>query len=186
MKIRPAEIDDAPAVWEAHVSAIRILCCGSYTPEQIEGWAGPRKPDDYLDPISNRRMFVAEVEGRVVGFAEFLREEVRAVYVHPDFARKGIGRALFQRIVEEMRARNVEKAWLNASLTSVPFYSAMGCKEGKEQKHRLSSGVEISCLAMEIEIQKRPTSRSSQLGPSAPELWTQQERINPTNFSTGL
>ena len=152
MKIRSAKIEDAPFVWETHVNAIRILCRGAYTPAQIEAWAGPRTPEDYLDPISNGRMFVAEVDGRVVGFGEFMKEEIRALYVHPDYTRKGIGRALFQHIVEEMKARDIEKAWLHASLTSVPFYSAMGCTRGEEQNHCLSSGVEISCIPMETKI----------------------------------
>ena len=156
MKIRPATVEDAPSVWETHVSAIRILCRDAYTPEQIEAWAGPRKPEDYRKPITDGQLFVAEVAGRVVGFGEFSKEEVRAVYVHPEFGRRGIGTALFRRVVEALGKLGVEKASLDASITSVPFYLAMGCKAGVQQIHRLGSGVEIPCVPMTVEIRNPP------------------------------
>jgi putative acetyltransferase len=132
--------------------AIRELCAADYTPEQIEAWTYPKKPEHYVSPITNGQVFVAEIDGRLVGFSEFSEDEIRAVYVHPKFARKGIGSALFRRVAEELMLRGVVKAWLHASLTSVPFYSAMGCRAGEKLSHLLSSGMEIPCVLMTIEF----------------------------------
>lgn len=154
LKIRTAEAADAPAVWRAHVEAIRVLCRGDYAAAEIEAWAGPRKPEDYLGQISGGRIFVAEADGKIAGFAEFSGEEIRAVYVRPEFVRGGVGRALFTRVLAEMKARGVRIAQLDASITSVPFYTAMGCAPGAPLRHRLSSGIEIACVSMSVDLER--------------------------------
>src|ERR1019366_9138503 len=122
---------DAGGIWELHVRAIRELCTRDYTLEQIEAWAGPKTPGDYLEPIRSKRLFVAEQAGRIVGFGDYhaTKNEISAVYVDPDFGGQGIGRALFLVVTGELKARGFSHGELDASLNSVGFYEAMGCRK---------------------------------------------------------
>ncbi|MEO6876570.1 MAG: GNAT family N-acetyltransferase, partial [Opitutaceae bacterium] len=125
-----------------------------YSPEQIEAWTGPKRPEHYFDSIRGQRLILAEQRGRIAGFGDIsgTRDEICAVYVSPDFQRQGIGRALFRHITQELKARGFADAWLDASLTSVPFYQAMGCVTGAKQLHPFRPGVSIPCVRMTIEL----------------------------------
>lgn len=152
MVIRTATAGDASGICDAHVSAIRVLNRAVYSAGQLEAWAGPRKPEDYQAPISNGRLFVAEEAGTIAGFSEYHGDEICAVYVHPRFSRQGIGRRLFQRVVQELARAGVKKAWLDASLSSVEFYRAMGCVGNIERVHRVGGGTELRCVRMDYAI----------------------------------
>jgi putative acetyltransferase len=155
--IRKAVPADCPSIYEAHTRAIRELCSADYSQTQIDAWAGPRKATDYLKPISRGRLFVAEVGSKVVGFSEYDRKtrELKAVYVNPDYTRRGIGRALFTHACDEARAEGLEALWFDASLTAVPFYLAVRCRGQKDTTHRFMSGVELLCVRMTINLQTR-------------------------------
>ena len=154
MQTRPATKADAGGIWELHVRAIRELCTRDYTVEQIEAWAGPKQPGDYLEPIRSKRLFVAEQGGRVVGFGDYhaTKNEISAVYVDPDFGGQGIGRALFLVVIGELKARGYSHVELDASLNSVGFYEAMGCRKLELRLHPFRPGVSIPCMRMVIEL----------------------------------
>jgi putative acetyltransferase len=154
MHIRPATEADVDCILELHVRSIREICSRDYTPEQIEAWVGPKRPEHYLDSIRGKRLVVAEVDGRLAGFGDFdgTKNEIRLVYVSPDFQRQGVGRAIFLWIRDEMRARGFAKAWLDASLTSLEYYKAMGCVSGATQLHTFRPGVSIPCVRMTVQL----------------------------------
>ena len=154
MQIRPATEADADAILELHVRAIRESCSWHYTEEQIEAWAGPKKAEHYLEPIRNQRLFVAEHDGRVLGFGNYdaTKNEIAAIYVDPDFGGQGIGRALFQVVMGELKARGFTHVDVDASLNSVPFYQAMGCRIVEQRMHTFRPGVSIPCVRMAIDL----------------------------------
>ncbi|HYT57644.1 MAG TPA: GNAT family N-acetyltransferase [Verrucomicrobiae bacterium] len=154
--IRKAVPADCGSIYEAHTRAIRELCSVDYDQTQIEAWAGPRRATDYLKPISWGRLFVAEVDSKVVGFSEYDNKtrELKAVYVNPDYARQGIGKALFKYACDEARAEGLDALWLDASLTAVPFYLAMQCRRQQGTTHRLMSGIELLCVRMTINLRE--------------------------------
>ena len=154
IQIRRAVEADANRVWETHVSSIRELCFPYYSSAQIDAWAGRLRSGAHLDSIQAGKIFVADQGGRIVGFgeSEAERQEVRAIYVHPRSTRQGIGTFLFGRLKEELRGHGLSRAWLDASLPSVPFYSAMGCRRVEDRVHRLGSGVELACVRMVVDL----------------------------------
>ncbi len=154
MLIRPATEADADAILELHVRAIRETCSWHYTEEQIEAWAGPKLAAHYLEPIRGGRLVVAEQAGRVVGMGDYhgTKSEITAIYVDPDFGGQGIGRALFQVVIYELKARGFTEVELDASLNSVPFYQAMGCRILEQRMHHFRPGVEIPCVRMQIKL----------------------------------
>jgi len=154
MHIRLATEADADRILELHVRAIREICSRDYTPEQIEAWAGPKRAAHYLAPIRGKRLVVAEQAGRVVGMGDYhaTTNEICAVYVDPDFGGQGIGRALFQAVTAALKAKGFAEAVLDASLTSVGFYEAMGCRIVGSRLHPLRPGVAIPCVRMTVQL----------------------------------
>lgn len=79
--IRRARQADSKGIWLVHTQAIREICKSHYTPEEIEAWAGRLYPDSYQGIIKSREFFVAEDQGRIVGFGQLclMSGEVEAV-----------------------------------------------------------------------------------------------------------
>lgn len=154
VRLRLAEPADAAAICALHVASIRQLCAKDYSPEQIEAWAGPKRPEHYLWSIGQRCLFVAEMDGKIIGIGEYnaAKTEVCALYVHPAHAGQGVGTLLFQRVRDELRALGLTQAQLDASLTSVPFYLSQGAIFGERCTHTLHGNVSIPCVRMRVPL----------------------------------
>ena len=79
------------------------------------------------------RMYVAEEDGSVVGFATWARTaqaggaiELEDLFVDPDWRRRGIATALVTHIVDVLRARGVRRLEVTANRHAEGFYSAAG------------------------------------------------------------
>jgi GNAT superfamily N-acetyltransferase len=151
--IRLAALADAPALAEVHVRSWQWAYRG-----QI--------PDEYLDGLSNtlerrvaarraelahlppeHRWWVVEQAGQIVGFAITepsrdddappLTGEVALIYLLPEAAGKGIGRALFARAVTDLRERGYQQAilWvLEGNARARRFYEAAGWRPDGARK----------------------------------------------------
>lgn len=80
------------------------------------------------------RGWVAEVDGRIVGFAvaDLARSNVWALFVDPEHDRRGIGRALHDAMMAWFFAQpGVERVWLTTDPTTraADFYRAAGWRE---------------------------------------------------------
>lgn len=152
--VRRAREEDCEGVWRVHTRAIRGIANSHYTPEEIESWAGPRKPEHYVESIRNKEFYVAEEDGAVVGFGALGLEqkEIEAVYVSPEVVRRGVGSAILRRLEERARELGIKSLKMDASLNAVPFYKSAGYESQKQTTHRLASGVEIGCVLMTKEL----------------------------------
>jgi putative acetyltransferase len=128
MIIRNAEIDDVPNLKELHDRAVLELCQADYTDEQLEAWVNISPLEKYYWRLETQRIFIAEDEGEIVGFVRWYPDtnELCSICVEPAFARQGIGTILMETACQDAREREVESLWLDASLTAVPFYQALG------------------------------------------------------------
>lgn len=148
--VRRAGEEDCEGIWRVHKRAIREIASSHYTPEEIEAWASPRKSEHYVESIRNKEFYVAEEDGAVIGFGTLnhKQNEIEAVYVSPAVVRRGVGLAILRRLEERARDLGIKSLKMDASLNAVPFYKSAGYESQKEMKHRLASGVEISCIFM--------------------------------------
>jgi GNAT superfamily N-acetyltransferase len=129
--IRPAMVDDAEAIGSIHVRAWRHAYRGRMPDELLDGLSIERRQEGWTRALSGAaspeaRVFVAERDGRVIGFvntgppqdrndAEAGRPgtaELYAIYLEPDVIGTGIGRALFATAVEDLRTRGYLEAFL--------------------------------------------------------------------------
>ena len=133
---------------------IKEVCASHYAPEEIEAWAKPRNPDHYVESIHSTEFYVSEENGNIIGFGTLNQasEEVEAVYVVSEVARRGIGQRILCKLEERARDLGWKSLHLDSSLNAIPFYQRLGYEPQQETKHRLSSGVEIGCVVMKKEI----------------------------------
>jgi GNAT superfamily N-acetyltransferase len=160
--MRPARADDAAALCDVHARAIRALPGPRPTAAQREAWMGRMRPESYLEPMPSRVRIVAELgppeSTRIIGYAQLHVAEgtVEAVYVDPDFARRGVGRALALALEREARARGLPGLVVEATENSVPFYGALGFLAKAVDRHRLAPGVNLECAVMEKRLGPGP------------------------------
>lgn len=159
--IRTAEPADADAIWRVHTASIRGLTAAHYHPDQVESWAAGLSPQLYRDRAAKGRLWVAEVAGDVVAFAQLDpgSGEVEALYVHPDHVRQGLGRRLLRHLeAEAQRAGNVQ-VHLSASQNAVTFYQRMGYRVVGHTEHCLPAGGRLHCTDMRRGLPTDPALR---------------------------
>jgi GNAT superfamily N-acetyltransferase len=81
--------------------------------------------------LAEDRMYVAEEDGSIVGFATWVAQvsgtiELEDLFVDPDWRRHGIATALVSRVVDVLRARGVRCLEVTANPHAEGFYSAAG------------------------------------------------------------
>ena len=82
------------------------------------------------DGLAEGRTYVAEHDGKVVGFATWAAVggvmELEDLFTDPDYRRRGIAMALVRRITEVLRARGVRQLEVSANPHALGFYRAAG------------------------------------------------------------
>ena len=153
MIIRRATVADADAICALHVRSIRTLCADDYTPEQIEAWAGRKRPELYSQAMTEggETMFVAVEDAagddHLVGFVAFREAEIYGLYVAPEATGRGAGGALLDVAESAMRSAGVTEVKFRSTLTAVTFYARHGYRRDADAVARMS-GVEIPCVWM--------------------------------------
>jgi GNAT superfamily N-acetyltransferase len=108
MKIRTFDHQDYPAIADIHN---RQNIVWPERPRTPEGWAAE---DQNRNQKTLHNRWVAAADGRVVGFASYAHSPWSYppgsfyinVEVHPDYQRRGIGTALYDRVIEEVQTFN--------------------------------------------------------------------------------
>jgi GNAT superfamily N-acetyltransferase len=169
--IRRATLDDRSDIEDLIECSARGLSHHDYSAEQIEAAiAGVFGVD--TDLIRDGTYFVAEAPGLLVGCGGWSRRrnlfggdrynnreageldpssepaKIRAFFVHPDWARKGIGRSILSLCENEAKAGGFHAAELMATLPGVRLYRACGYEEGQPVMHEMASGEKLALVPM--------------------------------------
>jgi GNAT superfamily N-acetyltransferase len=73
--------------------------------------------------------------------------KIRAFFVHPQWARQGIGRILLNKCIQEAQLEGFQLLELMATLPGVKLYKAMGFEEKEQVKYQVG-GIEIDFVPM--------------------------------------
>ena len=144
--LRNATDADRVAIARLHEASIRTLGPSHYSSEEVAGWAAHIRPENY--PLDDH-FFVATVDDEVVGFGQYHNGEIEAVYVHPDFVGRGIGRLLMTRLESLARAEGATRLFLHGSFNAEAYYERCGFTRTKETTYTTRGGVVMRCALME-------------------------------------
>jgi GNAT superfamily N-acetyltransferase len=93
--------------------------------------------------IANEQVFVAELDGRIAGFAAVVAGELDGLFVEPDLWRLGIGRSLTDAAVHEARRRGFT-LWVIANPDAREFYEKCGFAVEGEAQTRFGPALRMS------------------------------------------
>ena len=169
--IRKAAVADRAAIEQLIIESARNLSRSDYSAEQIEAAIKSVFGVD-SDLIRDGTYLVAESDGELIGcggwskrktlfggdryVARDAREldpdseaaKIRAFFVHPDHARKGIARAILAACESEARAYGFHALELMSTLPGLGLYRACGYEEGEKVEYDLIDGVTIEFVPM--------------------------------------
>jgi GNAT superfamily N-acetyltransferase len=93
------------------------------------------------------------ISSRWKPFSETEAARIRAFFVHPDFARHGIGRRLLEHCEAAAAEAGFNSAELVATLPGEPFYRRFGYGEAERIANPLKGGITIEFVRMRKGIQ---------------------------------
>jgi GNAT superfamily N-acetyltransferase len=177
--LRKANPSDVPALEALIARSARELSTADYRPAQVEGaLRGAFGVDSQL--IEDQTYFVAEQDGAIVGCGGWSHRatlfggdalggrdasaldprtqaaKIRAFFVDPAHARRGIGSLLLERCEAEARAHGFAAVELMATLPGVKLYAARGYVGAPRVHHDVGSGESIEFIPMRKPLAQRP------------------------------
>ncbi|MFZ0497672.1 MAG: GNAT family N-acetyltransferase [Steroidobacteraceae bacterium] len=169
--LRQATAADSAEIRELIARSIRALGAEDYSADQIEGaLKGAFGLDSQL--IADGTFFVVESDGQLLGcggwsyrrtlFGGDARADrdastldpstdaaaIRAFFVDPAAARRGVGSAILERCEEEARRYGFRRAEMMATLPGKRLYEARGYVPGERIHYPVGPGVTIEFVPM--------------------------------------
>jgi GNAT superfamily N-acetyltransferase len=169
--LRRATLDDVADLEQVIADSAGALTRGDYTDAQIEAALGSAWGVD-SELIRDGTYFAAESGGEIVACGGWSRRKtlfggdqqpgresvildpavesarVRAFFVRPQWARRGIGRAILERCEAEARAHGFRSAELVATLTGQRLYRVFGYVGEERVAYPLGDGMTIEFVPM--------------------------------------
>jgi GNAT superfamily N-acetyltransferase len=169
--VRVATDADVPALRTLIAESVRGLSAGYYTPAQAEAaLVHVFGPDTQL--IADGTYYVVESDGALVAAGGWSRRRtlyggdqtksgadpvldpaaeparIRAFFVHPAWARRGLGRLMFEQCRDAARAAGFQELTLVATLPGVPLYEALGFTAGERFVVPMPGRLELPVVRM--------------------------------------
>ena len=175
MIIRKAKVEEREAIQQLIAESARLLSREHYSDTQIETAIITVFGVD-TDLIDDGTYFVAEIEGELAGCGGWSKRKtlfggdqyssrdagyldpqsepakIRAFFIHPDHARKGIARAILSRCEDEARAQGFHALELMATLPGIEFYKSCGFVETGNFDLDLTDAVKLELVPMRKKI----------------------------------
>jgi len=168
-------MDEREAIRELIAVSARQLSSRHYSDTQIEAAIATVFGVD-TDLIEDGTYFVVEIEGQLAGCGGWSKRKtlfggdqfssrdagyldpqsepakIRAFFIHPDHARKGIARAILSRCEDEARAEGFRALELMATLPGIEFYKSCGFVETGNFDLDLTDAVKLELVPMRKEL----------------------------------
>ena len=113
-------------MWSVRKRSAAAACVGFYAETQLSAWLEAPLPAIVAALIAARSVFVADVDGQMVGYAALdgPGRVVEAVFVDPSFAGQGIGRALLETLELTAIRGGIVQLRLSSTPNAERFYIA--------------------------------------------------------------
>jgi GNAT superfamily N-acetyltransferase len=162
LTVRPANPTDIGAVDALLQRSYGPLLRADYPPSTLV-LALPRMARAQPQLLASGRYFLAEEEGRLLGAGGWSPEppgggtvvpglgHVRHVATEAGTARRGVGRAVMGRVMDDARAAGALRLSSLSTLTAVPFYEALGFRPLRPVMLRFG-GADFPAVEMERDL----------------------------------
>jgi putative acetyltransferase len=160
VSIRAMRSEDARRFLEIQRESVRGIAARDYLTAVIEAWAPLPITEEIVEQfLSNRddeMRLIAEIDGQAVGIGALVlgTSELRACYVVPGAARRGVGAAIIVEIERIAREHKLEYLRLESSLTAEPFYAALGYRVEARGELMIAAGVPMAAITMSKRLAK--------------------------------
>jgi len=126
--LRPALPADAPALAALFRASVETLGAEDYSEAQVEAWSALADDEaEFAKKLASKLTIVALVQGALAGFAALKgADHIDMLYVHPDFARKGVATTLCDALEKLSLARHAKKLTVDASDSAEKFFARRG------------------------------------------------------------
>jgi GNAT superfamily N-acetyltransferase len=175
LSIRHATVDDKAELANLIARSARELSAGDYTPEQVEGaLRGAFGVDTQL--ILDRTYFVAEADGKLVACGGWSKRrtlfgsdarggrdaaeldpatdaaKIRAFFVDPAYARRGLGSAILERCESAAKAAGFRRFEMMATLPGARLYERYGYSGTQRIQYEVAPGLAIEFIPMSKKV----------------------------------
>ena len=168
---RLAREEDIPALEALIPLSVRTLQAAHYSPAQMEAALGPVFGVD-RQLIRDNTYFVVEDEGQIVGCGGWSKRcslyggdhhrtepdpeldprrdaaRVRAFFVHPSWARRGIGRSIMVACERAIIAAGFSQVDIVATLAGEPLYASFGYMVTERYDISMTGGLSLPAVRM--------------------------------------
>jgi GNAT superfamily N-acetyltransferase len=173
--IRPATLADRDELTALIARSARDLSANDYTPEQIEGaLRGAFGVDTQL--IADQTYFVAEADGKLVACGGWSKRrtlfgsdarsgrdeaqldpavdaaKIRAFFVDPAYARRGLGSAILERCEREAMKCGFRRFEMMATLPGARLYTRYGYSGTERIEYEMQPGLSITFIPMSKKV----------------------------------
>jgi len=153
---RPALADDFAAISRLHALAFNSLAASHHTPRQLAAHAALTEAPEYAVDLGRSHLMLAVTAARqIVGSAGWIAvaEErstarIRKVFVHPDFARRGLATGLVTDAEARAHAAGYTRLIVRANINAVPLYRKLGYRPLRDGVMATPDGVDLPVLFM--------------------------------------
>ncbi|KTC90629.1 GNAT family N-acetyltransferase [Fluoribacter dumoffii] len=164
--IRTATLEDAEAIAQIHICSWQKMY-RDFIPEIIlQNLSLEERTQQWYDLIKQEvKVLVLEIENQIIGFASICpfrnfsednsMGEISAIYLHPDYWRKGFGTQLCKAAISELTNQGYKKILLwvfEDNIQARKFYDALGFEATSSTK--LEEFYEGGALLKEVLYQK--------------------------------
>jgi GNAT superfamily N-acetyltransferase len=173
--LRKATPDDRASIAELIRESARHLSRADYSAAQIEGAIATVFGVD-TDLIDDGTYFVADSAGELIGCGGWSKRQtlfggdqyatrdggyldpktdpakIRAFFIHPEHARKGIARAILAACESEAKAHGFQSLELMSTLPGIKFYQSRGYVGDDRVELAVGEGVTIGLLPMRKDL----------------------------------
>ena len=133
--VRAARESDAEGMSAVILRALRQTNARDYPADIIQRVELSFSPSAVRKLIGRRKVFVAEIAGRIAGTASLDGGVVRTVFVDPDLQGRGIGRRLMDEIEHAAREVGITTLAVPSSVTAEAFYARLGFTAIRDSYH---------------------------------------------------
>jgi len=168
-------MEEREAIQQLIAASARLLSREHYTDAQIEAAIATIFGVD-TTLIEDGTYFVAEIQGQLAGSGGWSKRKtlfggdqyssrdvdyidpesepakIRAFFIHPDHARKGVARAILSRCEDDARAQGYRALELMSTLPGIEFYKSCGFVETGTLTLDLTNTVKLDFVPMRKEL----------------------------------